>query len=115
MQQHIRHCNAHRHWSALECQTHNHINSACLSNAVRSEEAFKLKDEYHAFRARTAQMLIVASGTLLLLIERSLRLSVRGHHASERLASKSFTPIIMVGVQVRAANVSLLHPCCTPP
>lgn len=78
--------------------------------AVRSEEAFKLKDEYHAFRARTAQVLIVASGTLLALIERSLRLSAQGHDAlgKEPLSKKSFTPIVMVGVQVRVRLSSML-------
>ena len=71
--------------------------------AARNEEAFKLKEEYHHFRAMTARMLIGISGTLLYLIGRSLKISADPLRFEPQ--AHSYTPMVMVGVQVHSSPI----------
>lgn len=74
-----------------------------------------MKDEYHKFRSQAARTMILISGTLCALMWRSLHHDTVTHslsHATAKLTGgrvqlpglvrHSFTPMTMVGVQVRA-------------
>ena len=76
--------------------------SRAAVHAVVSDEAFRMKEEYHSFRSHAARSIILIAGTLLLFIQRSLRLIQDDRDAgdSRPLAAHSFTPMVMVGTQV---------------
>jgi hypothetical protein len=75
--------------------------SSPSGTAVRSEEGFRMKEEYHVFRAEAARSIILLSSTLLLLMWRSLSMAGASAGMQQKaLAEHSFTPVIMVGVQV---------------
>lgn len=78
----------------------------CPVHTVRKDEAFRIKEEYHSFRGRIAQCMLVLCALLVAAMRRARHV----HHAtrapSEPAASLhdivhcSFSPIVMVGVQV---------------
>jgi hypothetical protein len=92
--------------------------SACIPEGIlhsgRSDDGFKMKEEYHRFRSQSARWMMIFSGALCALMWRSLHGSkTQAKSLSAKISSlggsgvhlpwvahHSFAPLIMVGVQV---------------
>lgn len=77
--------------------------------AVRREEAFRIKDDYHKFRSSVAQCMLLFSALLAIALWRAGHTVSRSDEAHRPFIAHSFSPIIMVTVQVsHALSVGLV-------